>query len=152
MKGGFSHPVNQKRLRVAKQSLLPADHAPGPPSAPKARRRPNSEGATARATTQDTVEPQRMRQACSARRRRSGSSPRARALASNLMKSWDLLDQRLPTSTPNITSLLYRSGRIGAGYRRSFRHRAASKTTPALSPRAASFATRSQARGEEHSW
>ena len=47
-----------------------------------------------------------MRQACSARRRRSGCSCRARALPSWLMKSWDSRDQRPPTSTPNTTSRL----------------------------------------------
>ena len=46
------------------------------------RQLPNNESATARATTQDNMDPQRIRKACSARRRRIGGSCRARAVES----------------------------------------------------------------------
>ena len=75
------------------------------PSAPRARGSSNNEKTTARATTQDTNNPHRMRQVCSSRRRRIGCSPRVRAFASWLVKIWDSLDQRPPTSTKTHQSV-----------------------------------------------
>ena len=105
-------PARHHAKPAASRSLTTSCTSGTSPSALRTRGNPNSESA-ARATTQDTMEPQRIRQTCSARRRRNGGSHRARA--------------RPPTSTPNTTNLLRALGPTSSRYRRSLRRLAAPK-------------------------
>ena len=75
------------------------------PSEPCAQRRPRSDVATAFAAAHDSMAPQRMRHACSARFCKTAVSCRALALANCDTNDLVSADQRPPTSMASTTNL-----------------------------------------------
>ena len=97
---------------------------------------PVTQGVTQRpalAAAHPRMAPHLKRQACSTRFRRSGTSRRDRALANCARKDLVSDDHLPPTSIAKTTKRARLRGPTNSGYRRSFRLRAAVRTTPSRS-------------------
>ena len=103
------------------------------PSPPWLCGKSNKEDATALAAAHENIEPQRMRQACSARNLISGRSLRARALASWLKNALVSPDDLPPTSTAMTTNWPRLRGPRSSGYVASFLRLGAFNATPSRS-------------------
>ena len=100
------------------------------PSAPTEPGSPRKVSATARAAVQDNKALQRKRQPCSARRRKSNPSQRARSRARVLMKCCVVGDHLPSTSTARTTRRDLARRPTSSGYLRSFRRSAMEIATP----------------------
>ena len=120
-----ANPANAK----SRSTSCEAGVSPSAPTEPGSSRRVS---ATARAAVQDNKAPQRKRQACSARRRKSNPSQRARARARALMICCVVGDHLPPTSTARTTRRDLARRPTSSGYLRSFRRSAMEMATPSL--------------------